>query len=205
MAYSLGYDEVKDKLENIDEFVKSIDQIYDFVMITEYLDYGLLILKKIFNLSLDDITYMTVNKNMKSSGLTKTKSEIAQEPELKKLQHDFAENFATVDTALYNHFNKTFWLKVKLYSITEKDVLEFKNHQKTIFNRCFDGTEPMNRRRLEKEFHPWIPPGSRAQIMTYVFSERGLENDFCRNLVRPELAYSSFLVKKCCSSEFLIF
>ena len=145
---------------------------------------------------MDDITYMTVNKNMKSSGATLNDHEKAMDPELKKLQKDFAENFATVDMALYRHFNKTFWKKVELYKITEKDVQDFKKHQNTVFNRCFSGTEPLNRRRLEKEFHPWIPPGSRAKIMTYIFTEKGVENDFCRNLVRPELAYAQRLRAK---------
>lgn len=205
----------EEKSLKIQEFIGNMDEIFDFVMITEYMDYGVLILKKMLNLSYDDIVYMTVNKNMKNDEGKKAEKDSEQNSEEKSQKssgknsenkprkvHDFqesyAENFASVDNALYNHFNKTFWQTVELYEITEADVAYFQNHRETVFKRCFRQPVVFNRRQMyltgnkmqviDREFHPWVQPGSK--IMVYTFTERGEKSEFCRSLVRPELSFA---------------
>ena len=139
---------------------------------------------------------MTANKNLKSHDNKPNET-------LLNLQQDFAENFASLDFKLYKHFNDTFWKKVELYKITDEEVELFKNHRKNTFTRCFRDTVEFNRnavyltgdrmKRIDREFHPWVPPGQKQKIQAYTFTERGEKSEFCRSLVRPEVSYAQRL------------
>ena len=202
MSFDLGYEKPDaldpnfegTLLEDHDNFIKNLEQKFDFVMITEYMDHGLLVLKKMLNLSFDDIVYMTANKNLKAHDKFINQT-------LLKLQNDFAENFASLDLKLYKHFNTTFWKTVDIYGVSEEELELFRRHRENVFKRCFRDTVEFNRnnnylngkkmKKIDREFHPWSPPGQKIQA--YTFTEKGENSEFCRSLIRPEVSYAQRL------------
>lgn len=196
MAWDLGYSDEQDKIET---FVEEVANTYDFVLIMEYLDYGLLVLKEMLGLTYDDIMYVVVNaqsKLLKANGLardSKTPEEIKRE-KLNKHLAKKAYHWAKLDTALYTHFNTTFWQKVEEYGITEEMVEKFRNLSKRKSDICIAGrTTQMN--TIPREYRPWVPAGM-TKISSYVLSDYGQQNELCKSLIRPELGFSQRLRTK---------
>ncbi|XP_078660075.1 galactose-3-O-sulfotransferase 3-like [Branchiostoma floridae x Branchiostoma belcheri] len=82
-------------------FVQSIDNDFDLVMLTEYFDESLVLLKRLMCWTIPDILYI------KSTNIQRRKLQDIS-PELKQKHKDWSY----VDYALYDHFNKSFWKRV---------------------------------------------------------------------------------------------
>lgn len=205
MAHDLGYYHWKQFLEtksSIKKFKQYLDKIYDVVLITEHMDYSLLILKKILNLSLDDVAYVTVNKNSQKDEIDKTETDktkhdntpyetMTNDQVLDQQNYNF-KKWATIDYAIYEHYNKTFWQRVEQYNITENDIEELNTHRETIKNRCFRGTTT-KLKGYKQEFKPWSPGNGQQKIMQYIFTETGADDEYCRSMIRPEVAFAQRL------------
>ncbi|XP_057313442.1 galactosylceramide sulfotransferase-like [Hydractinia symbiolongicarpus] len=99
MFYDLGL-ESKD-FENrakISEAIRQIDSEFDLVMITEYFDESLVLLKRILCWELDDLVYFRLKQ--RTNGWIRNLSS----PLKRKITH-----WSSADMALYEHFNRTFW------------------------------------------------------------------------------------------------
>ena len=103
MFYDLGL-ESKD-FDNTGRIRKAIEQLdgeFDLVMMKEYFDESLVLLKRLACLELDDLVYF--NQNERKSNIRRT---ISDGLKAKILRWSFA------DVQLYNHYNKTFWKVLK--------------------------------------------------------------------------------------------
>ncbi|XP_078678636.1 galactose-3-O-sulfotransferase 3-like [Branchiostoma floridae x Branchiostoma belcheri] len=84
------------------KFVQRIEEDFPFVMIMEYFDESLVLLKRMMCWSLKDIVYYSVNSKRYSY----------KHVEIEGKDKERHEEWNYVDYALYDHFNKTFWQKV---------------------------------------------------------------------------------------------
>lgn len=103
MFYDLGL-ESKD-FENKAAIRKAITQLdgeFDLIMMKEYFDESLVLLKRLACLELDDLVYF--NQNERKSNFRRNISD--------KLKAKI-RRWSYADVQLYNHFNKTFWKVVK--------------------------------------------------------------------------------------------
>ena len=103
MFYDLGL-ESKD-FDNTGRIRKAIEQLdgeFDLVMMKEYFDESLVLLKRLACLELDDLVYF--NQNERKSNIRRT---ISDGLKAKIRRWSFA------DVQLYNHYNKTFWKVLK--------------------------------------------------------------------------------------------
>ncbi|KAI8521286.1 Galactose-3-O-sulfotransferase [Branchiostoma belcheri] len=83
-------------------FVQSIDNDFDLVMLTEYFDESLVLLKRLMCWTIPDILYI------KSTNIQRRKLQDIS-PELKQKHKEWSY----VDYALYDHFNKSFWKRAE--------------------------------------------------------------------------------------------
>ncbi|XP_035676895.1 galactose-3-O-sulfotransferase 3-like isoform X1 [Branchiostoma floridae] len=83
-------------------FVRKIQEDFPFVMIMEYFDESLVLLRRMMCWSMKDILYYSVNSKRYSY----------KHVEIQGEDKDRHEEWNYVDYALYDHFNKTFWQKV---------------------------------------------------------------------------------------------
>eukprot|EP00794_Sanderia_malayensis_P006339 gene6339-7065_t len=97
MFYDLGLESRDfDNKNRIREAIKHLDAEFDFVMIKEYFDESLVLLKRLLCLELDDLVYFNLNERYRKRNITnKLKSKIRR--------------WSYADVQLYNHYNKTFW------------------------------------------------------------------------------------------------
>ncbi len=97
MFYDLGLESRDfDNKGRIREAIEHLDAEFDFVMIKEYFDESLVLLKRLLCLELDDLVYFNLNERHFKRNITE------------KLKKNI-RRWSYADVQLYNHFNKTFW------------------------------------------------------------------------------------------------
>lgn len=120
MFYDLGLESKDfDNKDRIREAIEHLDREFDFVMMQEYFDESLVLLKRLLCLELDDLVYFNLNERN-----TKFRRNITNK--LKKKIH----RWSYADVQLYNHFNRTFWKVLKSMGSDfweEVKILRYKN------------------------------------------------------------------------------
>ncbi|XP_070568177.1 galactosylceramide sulfotransferase-like [Ptychodera flava] len=105
-----------------------IETDFDLVLITEYLDESLLVLKKKFCWEMNDILYFKINV-VHPNG-TKLPEGLIQK----------TKNWNSADVILYEHFNRTLWREVGKYGPTfERDLLDLRKRLEDLKNECIEG------------------------------------------------------------------
>jgi len=103
MFYDLGLESKDfDNKQRIGKAIEQLDREFDLVMMKEYFDESLILLKRLACLEIDDLVYF--NQNERISNIHQT---ISNKLKAKIRRWSFA------DVQLYNHYNKTFWKVVK--------------------------------------------------------------------------------------------
>lgn len=113
MFYDLGL-ESKD-FENttkIQDMIKQLENQFHLVMLTEYFEESIVLLKRLLCWDLDDMVYFSLKQ--RTSGWKRNISEPLKEK---------IEKWSAADVALYNHFNTTFWTILKNLGQDFKDEI----------------------------------------------------------------------------------
>ena len=151
----------------IDRLGKEID----LVLLTEYLDESLILLKQLLCWEYDDIIYLSKGVRSKSHRYNMS-DEIKQK----------IRRWNAGDVLLYNHFNRTFWQKVSEYgSSFESDVAEFRRLKQIATDKCVDSNEHDTKDKREDKL---------------VLSKSQKGDDYCIDLSRADMKYTSMLKGK---------
>ncbi|XP_006825558.1 galactosylceramide sulfotransferase-like [Saccoglossus kowalevskii] len=123
--WSMGFDqELQENETYVQLKIKQIDQEVDLVMLLEYYDESLILLKKLMCWRDEDLIYYSTN--VRSSRTTLTP--VIRDTILKRNR---------ADIMLYEYFNSTFWQKVRDYDGNfEIDLQQFRSKVKLASNRC---------------------------------------------------------------------
>ncbi|XP_066299301.1 galactose-3-O-sulfotransferase 3-like [Branchiostoma lanceolatum] len=126
---TLGSD--PDRREEITQkFVQTIDQDFDLVMLAEYYDESLVLLKRLMCWTMQDIVYF------KSSNVRNRHGEEIQLPSELRQTH---KDWSYVDYALYDHFNRSLWRRINSSGNDYwGEVKYFKELNKEILHHCQD-------------------------------------------------------------------
>ncbi|XP_077983793.1 galactose-3-O-sulfotransferase 2-like [Glandiceps talaboti] len=147
MAYDLGFDpENFTNEEAVFSLINDIQKSFKLVMISDYLDESLVLLKRQMCWELDDVIYY---KPSDAKIHSEHRSEVSSDLREKLQKWNF------VDNILYRHFNKTFWKMVRSQGddfYEEVEQLRTKNRQ--IFDFCM----------AEKRIRPTL--GSNDHVIT---------------------------------------
>ena len=154
--------------------IKQLDNEFDLVLIKEYFDESLILMKKLFCWEIDDILY--IPKRIRNSEF---RLNISQ-----SLRHRIMEwNYA--DMLLYEHFNRTLWRKIDEYGIDFwQDLDEFRKRIRTVSSMC----QADNENILKDEKH-------HLNII-----ESSNKTEFCINLFRMDGDYTT-LIKEIMSTH----
>ncbi|XP_002732576.1 galactosylceramide sulfotransferase-like [Saccoglossus kowalevskii] len=112
----------------VDHVIQRISKELDLVMILEYFDESLLLLKKLLCWEFEDIVY--TQRNKRSDTLRYDIGDLERQTILKLNSADFK---------LYQHFNITLWLKVDAYGPNfSKDLATFRGMLNKMHSECID-------------------------------------------------------------------
>lgn len=111
----------------IKKHIKHIEEKFFLILITEYFDESLVLLKRELCWSMEDVTYFVFLKRR-----TKPAS-------LPKDIQSLIMAFNRADLMLYNYFNNSFWRKIKQQdSRFFEEVAQLKELNKQMFEKCSD-------------------------------------------------------------------
>lgn len=178
MMFDLGLSlEYFQNLSAVNEYIQFLDREFDLVMITDYFDESLVLMKRLLCWEIDDIVYVKLNERLdkeKARGL----SESVQEN---------IKRWNKADVLLFDHFNKTFWRKVKNEGPSfYEDLAVFRQRKDDVRRLCLT-----NKARRQRAYHDKFVKGYslRKDLQT---STKAL----CENLVRMENSFLEHLRKK---------
>ena len=147
--------------------IERLSMEIDLMMINEYYDESLILLKQLMCWDFEDILYIPKGVRSKSHRA--------------KLTHDLLKNIRkwnSADMLLYEHFNKTFWAKVGAYGPDfERDLATFRSLKQNMTEEC---VHPVKRSKKDRREDKFI-----------------LKNQscYCRNIMRDDVSYTRLLRK----------
>ncbi|GFN86348.1 galactose-3-o-sulfotransferase 3 [Plakobranchus ocellatus] len=118
----------------INAFIKDVERQFDLILISDYFDESLVLLKWYLKWSLKDVIYLKVNQNhLANDSRWKKPANISME----SLQTFYS--WDAIDVALYNHFRDIFLKKLEQEHLFTDEVNAFKIIQKQVVQFCKDG------------------------------------------------------------------
>ncbi|XP_067051347.1 galactosylceramide sulfotransferase-like isoform X2 [Acropora muricata] len=135
MFFDLGLSPaLQEDEERIWKAIKRLESEFSLVLIMEYFDESLVLLKREFCWDLDDVIY--VKQNERKTGENPFNN--VSSPQLK----DKIREWNKADLLLYEHFNKTFWSKIKQHGQEfYNDLAELKRKNEEIKRDCVSPEE----------------------------------------------------------------
>lgn len=166
--------------------VLHLSRYLDLVLIAEYFEESLILLKDKLCWTMEDILYFKLNTR-KSSSVSKLSSELRAK----------ALSWNGADWKLYQFFNTTFWAKVKDFGTErmKQEVKELRKRNAEMRDICIkDGGAVEAQKIQDTRFRPWQPVGE-SSILGYNMKKH-VEPKFraiCEKMLTPEIQYLSEL------------
>lgn len=170
MFFDIGYDVSNDDSNYIGSKVNEMENIFTLVLLTDFFDESLIMMKNLLCWDWEDIIYIKFKMRVDDA-----KTEVQEDLAQKILKWNKA------DAMLYDFFNKTFWKKVEAYGTDrmKNDLEVFKRKQKHAEEMCIESYQPFKKK-------PWIL-GAKL---------RKKPSSFCKNLAASETVYGERLREK---------
>lgn len=166
--------------------IHDLSKHLDLVLIAEYFEESLILLKDMMCWTTEDILYFKLNVRKSSSVSRLT-------PDLKAK----ARRWNGADWNLYRHFNATFWARVEAFGRgrMKKEVEELRRMNAEMKVICIEDGGAVEAKNIQdKRFQPWQPFGD-SSILGYNL-RKTIDPKFrkiCEKMLTPEIQYLSNL------------
>lgn len=171
MAYEFGFPSRLFKNYNskqTQEYLKKLDKEFDVVIVNEYMEESVVLLRRILNWKVKDILYLTINENERKHETDNS--------ELEKRQ--LYRQYAKLDYALYEFFLERLWRQINFHGQDiMREISYFKSLTKTVQNFCLSDS----REDIFIEESPWSEGFS-------------VVNEDCEKMDRSEVEYVDKIV-----------
>ena len=127
-AFDLGFDVWNETSEHIASMIDSLKRDFNLVMIMEHMEESLVLLKNEMRWNLEDVVFYIHNarkvKDKNTNDVKRIKDKIL--------------NWNKLDAAIYNYFNKTFWMKIRNAPLGfDADVKKLKEWNQHLVDHCY--------------------------------------------------------------------
>ncbi|XP_070551501.1 galactosylceramide sulfotransferase-like [Ptychodera flava] len=164
--------EDSDNQTAVREKIRELDRIFDLVMITDFMEESLVLLRHLMCWDLEDIVYVNLNVGIEQ----KTRKNEAKE------KAKAITDWNKADVALYEYFNATLWRRIREFGVEKMDceVRHLRQATDKMYKSCLgnssDATQPLKvlirvRQSLEVNMHIRITLESiisQTQILQYL-------------------------------------
>ncbi|NXN94962.1 G3ST2 sulfotransferase, partial [Rhinopomastus cyanomelas] len=190
MTFDFGFNpnaEVSPK--RVQLMLEAIEASFDLLLISEYFDESMVLLKEMLCWDLDSVVSFPLNIRDSS-----TKSPLA-DAVVEKIK-----SWNRLDWEIYTHFNRTFWERIDRdigRERLQREVKALQERKAELARICLQGVGSVAPKDIKDSSLQPLQHGS-AKILGYNLKQ-GLDQEterVCRRLVTPELQYSSALYKK---------
>jgi hypothetical protein len=169
MMYDFGFDNSEEDEEVIQSWIDYLEKTFDLVMLTDYFDESMILMKNELCWKMDDISYL--KSNSRSKNTESISSWLGEEYVEKLLEWNKA------DWMLYQHFNKTFTTKLDKYGRGRMaaDVTRLRTSNQKLERNCLASDNTV--RTVFKT----------VELTKYKLKEKS--DDVCKDLIRTERQY----------------
>ncbi|KAK4819691.1 hypothetical protein QYF61_010785, partial [Mycteria americana] len=190
MTFDFGFNpdgEVSAK--RVQLMLKAIEASFDLLLISEYFDESMVLLKEMLCWDLDSVVSFPLNIRDNS-----TKSPLS-DTIVEKIK-----DWNRLDWEIYTHFNRTFWERIDRdigRERMQREVKALQERQAELARTCLQGMGSVAPKDIKDSSLRPLQHGN-AKILGYNL-KHGLDKEterMCRRLVTPELQYSSALYKR---------
>lgn len=171
------------------KIIAAVERNFPLILISEYFDESLVLLKHALCWSLDDVSSFRLN----------SRSERSRRP-LSPETAERVKKWNSLDWRLYQHFNATFWKRIDStvgWTKLQKEVGFLRAKRKELERMCLHGGGAVDPAQVQDSSLKPFQYGA-AVIQGYNLRV-GLDNDtrqLCQRLITPELQYTSALYTK---------
>ncbi|XP_030838132.1 galactosylceramide sulfotransferase [Strongylocentrotus purpuratus] len=176
LLYDLGLEpEDMDSKTKIADTILEVQLRFHFVLISEYFDESLILLKDLMCWDFSDIIYLKLNAREQ---IHKTSPYTANK----------IEKWNYGDMQLYQYFNDSFWKRVEAYGRTriEQDVRTLRDLNARLMDRCVE--EATNADDIEDQESQWHPEG--INIVAYRLKASAVNDRTCRDIIKSEKPFT---------------
>ena len=185
MFFDLGYDNLSEDDDYIEKAVKEIDGIFDLVLITEYFDESLILLKEMLGWSWEDVVYIKLNSRYKK--------------EDSNVHHDHLKmqtrRWTKADTFLYDYFNAALCRKISAYGVERmnRDLLELASRNEQLQDTCI--LSVVKNADVEDSRHK-VRNCRGIELTGYILKPSAVNNALCQNVIRSEKSWFKYFAEK---------
>ncbi|XP_069460172.1 galactosylceramide sulfotransferase-like [Ambystoma mexicanum] len=187
MTFDLGLNSTRNLVN--DAWQKELQKLeldFHLVMIAEYFDESLILVKDLLGLDLKDLVYVQLNARTRGDRI--------------HINEDTSRQIILwnqLDVDLYDHFNKTLWKKIQCYgpSRMKRELEALETLVRETRRLCLDGG-PVGPEKMADNLRPWQPGTTRILGYNLQRNLTSSEYDQCFRLVLPELPYHAFLYQR---------
>ena len=171
--YDLGFDADHDNVAQIKDKIQELSEEIDLMMITEYYDESLLLLRKHLCWDFEDILYL-------SKGVRSEDDRAPITPDISRR----IQKWNAGDVMLYDHFNRTFWQRVQDYGTTfGRDLAHFRVLKQKLMDQCFNSSEVTKRQN------------GRGNFTEFELKSNSTNSAYCINFQRSDAQYTGLIRK----------
>ncbi|MEE6519423.1 hypothetical protein FKM82_031249 [Ascaphus truei] len=189
MTFDLGFDQNgRETAKHFQLTSRVVEATFNLVLIAEYFDESLILLKDALCWTLDDV--LSFPLNIRSNSSRNTTSQETQ---------DLIKSWNQLDWQLYVYFNSSFWYRVGRFGRErmQREVVELQRRRVQLSETCLSDEGLVEPNRVQdKSLKPYQT--GMAKILGYNLKP-GLgeaNRTQCQRLVTPELQYSTLLQQK---------
>ena len=178
MMFDLGFSfEYFQNLTAVKEYIQFLDNEFDLVMIMDYFDESLLLMKRLLCWKIEDILYVKLNERQDKEKATRLSARVKEN----------IRRWNKADVLLFDYFNATFWRRVKKEGPSFYEELStFRQRKQEIQQLCL-----INGTRIQRAYHNKFVKGYSVRNDLDENSKR-----LCENLVRTENDFLAYLRRK---------
>lgn len=178
MSFDLGLDyRFFQNITAIKEYITFLEEEFDLVLISDYFDESVVLMKRLLCWNFDDIIHIKSNERIDKEKAT-------------GLSDDVKENIKRwnkADMLLYHHFNQTFWRKIQMEGEDfYDDLATFRRKKKEIKRLCF----------TNEKSHQLYYPKKYVKALNLKQNLSGETQVKCERITRFEISYLAYLREK---------
>lgn len=135
-GFPLGMANITGNSEAVEQYIQDLDAEFSLVMIMEYFDESLVLLRRLMCWDTKDILYHTANVGSYQKNFTVA--------DLSSEEASVHRNWCQVDIRLYEHFNRSFWKKIRQQGADfVQEVVYFKQVLQAVKSFCDKKASPI--------------------------------------------------------------
>ncbi|XP_076805508.1 galactosylceramide sulfotransferase-like [Clavelina lepadiformis] len=183
--FDLGYNNMKNHEQHIQEALTELSKIFDLVMVADYFDESIVLFADLMCWDLEDVACLSLNaRSHDNDSEAKTRRARIREK---------ARRWNKADAALFDYFNATLWKKIEMFGLKkmESAISKLKEIRNNLTDICIEGGGIVDSENIsDLDFKKTIFKPRGVSVASYNLKPGAEKLAICRELIASENTFS---------------